>query len=208
MTATLTITTIRHSTTAHNAAQIISGRIDEPLSAAGRALAHELRDLLGPLGADTVASSPMRRARETAAIVTTASDGDIVTSDLCVERDYGLLEGISPQEVATYADRITYIEKGGIRHSLNPPGGESFEQVRARAEATLEFLRSLPGPTVILVAHQTFLQQLQGLLLGQDVQEALAIDIRTLQVDRFELNGMRPARHEPVHPGMGSHRSW
>ena len=207
MTATLTITTIRHSTTAHNAAQIISGRIDEPLSDAGRALAHELRDLLGPLGADTVASSPMRRARETAAIVTTASDGDIVTSDLCVERDYGLLEGISPQEVATYADRITYIEKGGIRHSLNPPGGESFEQVRARAEATSN--SSHPSRTDgILVAHQTFLQQLQGLLLGQDVHEALAIDIRTLQVDRFELNGMRPARHEPVHPGIGSFRSW
>ena len=208
MTDPLTITTIRHSTTAHNAAQIISGRIDEPLSDAGRALAQELRDLLGPLGADTVVSSPMRRARETAAIVTTAGDGDLVTSDLAVERDYGLLEGIPPEEVARYADRITYIEKGGIRHSLNPPGGESFEQVRSRAEGTLEFLRTLPGPTLILVAHQTFLQQLHGLLLGHDVHESLALDIRTLQVDRFELNGAGPARHQAVHPGMGSHRSW
>jgi len=208
MTTTRTITTIRHSTTAHNAAQIISGRIDEPLSDAGRALARELRDLHGPLVADTVASSPMRRARETAAIVTTADDGEIVTSDLCVERDYGLLEGIPPDEVATYADRITYIERGGIKHSLNPPGGESFEQVRLRAGGTLDLLRTLPGSTVILVAHQTFLQQLHGLLLGHDVHEALALDIRTLQVDRFELNGASPARHEAVHPGMGTHRSW
>ncbi len=208
MTAARTITTIRHSTTAHNASQIISGRLDEPLSDAGRALARELRELLGPLSADTVASSPMLRARETAAIVTTVDDGAIVTSELCVERSYGVLEGIPPEEVATYADRITYIERGGIRHSLNPPGGESFEEVRSRAERALEVLLAVPGPAVILVAHQTFLQQLHGLLLGHDVHDALALDIRTLQVDRFELNGAGPAMHEAVHPGMGTHRSW
>jgi probable phosphoglycerate mutase len=208
MTAVKTLTTVRHSTTAHNAAHVISGRLDEPLSDDGRALARELRELLGPLSADSVVSSPMRRALETAAIVTSAAAAEIVTSDLCVERSYGVLEGVPPDEVATYADRITYIERGGIRHSLNPPGGESFEEVRARADATLGLIRSLPAKSVVLVAHQTFLQQLQGLLTGLDVHDALALDVRTLQVDRFELNGTGPFRHEAVHPGMGIHRSW
>jgi broad specificity phosphatase PhoE len=203
-----TLTTVRHSTTAHNATHVISGRLDEPLSDDGRTLARELRGLIGPLSADTVVSSPMRRALETASIVTTASADEILTSDLCLERSYGALEGISPEEVATYADRITYIERGGIRHSLNPPGGESFEEVRTRAEGTLELIRSLPAQSVVLVAHQTFLQQLHGLLTGLDVHDALALDIRTLQVDRFELNGTGPSRHDAVHPGMGTHRSW
>ncbi len=208
MTPVRTLTTVRHSTTAHNAARIISGRLDEPLSDDGRTLARELRDLIGPFAADTVVSSPMRRALETAGIITTARGEEIATSDLCVERDYGVLQGISPEEVATYADQITYVEAGGIRHSLNPPGGESFEQVRSRAEGLLEYVRGLQGPAVLVVAHQTFLQQLHGLLSGLGVHEALALDIRTLQVDRFELNGTGPAEHEAVHPGMGTHRSW
>jgi broad specificity phosphatase PhoE len=203
-----TITTVRHSTTAHNAARIISGRLDEPLSDEGRALAREMRRLIGPLGADSTVSSPMRRALETTLIVTDAAAAEVVISEHCVERDYGLLQGIAPEEVASHAGQITYIERGGIRHSLNPPGGESFEQVRSRAVRAMEQLRALDGPGVLLVAHQTFLQQLHGLLLGLDILDALALDIRTLQVDRFELDGSGPATHTPVHPGMGTHRSW
>jgi probable phosphoglycerate mutase len=203
-----TITTVRHSTTAHNASKVISGRLDEPLSAEGVALARELRAIHGELSPEIVVTSPMQRAVETALLVTTATEAELVASDLCVERDYGKLQGIPPEAVQQYADQIEYLEVGGIRHSLNPPGGESFESVRERATAFLDLLLAMPARSIAVVSHQVFLQQLHGLMLGLAIHDALALDIRTLQIDRFVIDPGAPTRHEAVHPGMGVHVSW
>ena len=206
--AALSITTVRHSTTAHNATQVISGRLDEPLSDAGRTLAAQLRDEIGPIRADAIVASPMRRTIETATIIAGVTADDIVESDLCVERDYGELQGISAEAVRGYADRIDYIEVGGIRHSLNPPGGESFERVRERAIGFLDFLLGLDAESVLVVTHQVFLQQLHGMLLGLDVHPALGLDIRTLEVNRFALAEDGSSTHTRIHPGLGTNRSW
>ena len=202
-----TITTVRHSTTAHNAAQIISGRLDEPLSDIGRALAHQMVAEVGHLAADHVVSSPMRRALETAVILTRLDADDVMTDPLCVERDYGVLQGLEPAEVVRYADRIRYLRVGGIDHSLNPPGGESFEQVRERAERFLAGITALPVGSVLIVAHQVFLQQVHGILVGLDVHACLALDIRALQIDRFDF-GADGTRHTTEFPGMGTDASW
>jgi broad specificity phosphatase PhoE len=207
-TALRSIITVRHSVTAHNAAHVISGRLDEPLSDEGRLLAREMVASLGLLAADIVISSPMRRAVETATLLTGRAQREIVTSELCLERDYGELQGLSPEAVRGYADRVDYVEVGGIRHSLNPPGGESFPAVRARARRFQAYLGDLGVASVLVVTHQTFLQQLHGLLLRLGVRDSLGLDIRTLQVDRFDLVGGGHADHRPVHPGMGRHRSW
>lgn len=202
------IVTVRHSATAHNAARIISGRLDEPLSDEGRALAREVADRNEPIDADIVVASPMRRAVETAVIMTRRPEAEIVLDELCLERDYGRLQGLDSVQVRMYADRVLYIEVGGISHSLNPPGGESFDTVRHRAVAFYERLRDRPERSVVVFTHQTFLQQLHGLLLGLDVIPSLALDIRTLQIDRFGILHGLPAEHTPVDPGIASLRSW
>lgn len=202
------ITTVRHSATAHNAAQIISGRLDEPLSDEGRALAMEARDRIGLLSAELVVASPMGRTIETAMIMTGRSEDGIVLDELCLERDYGLLQGLDSQQVKRFADRVDYVEVGGIRHSLNPPKGETFNAVRRRAEAFYESLQKRPARTVIVFSHQTFLQQFHGLLLGLEVIPSLGLDIRTLQVDRFDIERGLPAEHVVMDPGRRQFRSW
>jgi alpha-ribazole phosphatase/probable phosphoglycerate mutase len=201
------IITVRHSVTGHNSAQIISGRLDEPLNDEGRRLASAYANENGRIVADVVVVSPMRRAIDTATIITGLEPSRMLTSELCLERDYGELAGLSPEAVKGYADRVEYLEAGGIRHSLNPPGGETFGQVRIRADAFVAWLASLSVGSVLVVSHQTFLQQVHGNLLGLDTHGALALDIRTLQTDRFRL-GPDGVTHEPIHPGMGHHRSW
>jgi broad specificity phosphatase PhoE len=150
----------------------------------------------------------MRRAIETATIMTGCPAADVVLDEECVERDYGALQGLPPDEVRRYADRVQYIEVGGIWHSLNPPGGESFEQVRRRAESFLVRVRARPERTAIVFSHQTFLQQLHGLLDGLGVIDSLALDIRTLQVDRFELGGGSTRGHVVLVAGAGTLKSW
>jgi broad specificity phosphatase PhoE len=202
------LVTVRHSTTAHNAAQIISGRLDEPLSEEGRELARDVALRMPPLPSGVVVSSPMKRAVETAVILTGCAQSQLVLDDLCVERDYGLLQGLRREEVQRYADQVDYVEVGGIRHSLNPPRGESFEALRRRAELFLDRLSKRGDAVVIVVSHQTFLQQLHGLMVGLDITEALGSDIRTLQIDRFEIDDGLPARHDLLFAGAGIVKSW
>ncbi len=200
--------TVRHSLTGHNAAGIITGRLDEPLSDEGRDLVRKLVAARGPIAADTVVASPMRRALETAVFLTGLVAAAILVDPAALERDYGELQGLDREQVKEYADRVEYIEVGGIRHSLNPPGGESFEEVRERAEAFAAGVEAMPPGTVLLVSHQVFLQQLHGVLLDIPTRESLAMDIRPLQIDEFELDVGAPAPHAVLYPGVTRYQSW
>lgn len=202
------IVTIRHSMTAHNTAQIISGRLDEPLSAEGREMARDVARRIPRLPPGVIVSSPLKRAVETAVILTGYPEANFVLDELCVERDYGLLQGLCREEVRRFDDQVDYVEVGGVRHSLNPPGGEAFEALRSRAELFFDRLSRRGGAVAIVVSHQTFLQQLHGLLVGLGVIDSLGRDIRPLQIDRFELDDGLAAKHEVLFAGAVTVKSW
>jgi broad specificity phosphatase PhoE len=203
------LVTVRHSLTGHNAAGIISGRLDEPLSAEGRELVECLVQERGQVEVDTVVTSPMRRAIETAVILTGLVAAAFVVDPMAMERDYGALQGLDREEVKRFAGKIEYIEVGGIWHSVNPPGGESFEEVRERAEQFREHVAAMPPGTILLVSHQVFLQQLHGLFLGMPTRDSLAMDIQPLQMDQFEIDvGGALAGHDVLYPGIRRYKSW
>jgi broad specificity phosphatase PhoE len=209
VTPTQVVTTVRHAATANAHRQIISGRLDEPLSPEGVAQARKLCADLGPLEAELVVSSPLARALDTARILTSRRDDAIERAADCVERSYGLLEGMPPDEVATWRSRIRYVEVGGIEHSVDPPGGETLSELRARCGRFATRILERPVTTILVFSHQVFLQQLQGILLGLDLHEALALDIAVLQIDEFTLGAPgSPAGHRLVHPGIRSLKSW
>jgi probable phosphoglycerate mutase len=202
------LTTVRHSLTAHNTAGIITGRLDEPLSEEGRAAARSLTQTKGLLPAGIVLSSPARRAFETAQLLTLLPHGDIVLDRRCHERHYGVLQGLDRAQAAEHDSQITYVSSGGVRHSVDPPGGETLDQLRARAWGFLKTLRALPAPSVLLFSHATFLQQLHGLLLHRTSQETLAHPIRSLQIDHFALHADGIAEHHLVHEGLPQGLVW
>jgi broad specificity phosphatase PhoE len=202
------IDTVRHAATGHNALGIISGRLDEPLSDDGRDTIRTVVEEVGSLRADVVVASPMRRTVETAQLLTGLSADAIETDPLCLERDYGRLQGLDREGVKQYADRVEYVEVGGIRHSLNPPDGESFDEVRRRAELFLDRLLAIPVESVLVVSHQVFLQQLHGLLHGLGPIDSLAIDIAPLEIDRFVLDEDGGRQHSLIHEGVRRYQSW
>ena len=78
---------VRHGQTQANADGLILGRADPPLSELGRRQAAALAEAL-PVPA-VVVSSPLRRARETAA----AFGVPVETDDRWIELDYGAMDG-------------------------------------------------------------------------------------------------------------------
>lgn len=181
--------TLRHGLTELNRSRRTGGRLDVPLIEEGRRQAEEARANFEGTPVDVVISSSLRRAIETAEIVTGWPREKIVIEDLAVERSFGHMEGLTQDEIRERFPFVIYVPIDHIRYSLNPPGGESFEALRARARAFLEkILDTYRGQRILVSSHQNFMQQIHGELRGLDPFAALKYDILNLELNQFHLD--------------------
>jgi broad specificity phosphatase PhoE len=135
---------IRHGETEWSKARRHTGRTDVPLTETGERQARALRELLGGLRPVLVLCSPRQRARRTAEL---AGLGPIVPCDDLAEWDYGSYEGLTTAQIKL--DR-----PGWTVWSGEVPGGETAEQIGARADRVLARLRpALADGDVVAVAH-------------------------------------------------------
>lgn len=198
--------TLRHGLTELNRSKRTGGRLDVPLLDVGRQQAEEARANFAGTPLDVVIASGLRRAIETAEIVTGWPRERILIDDLAVERSFGEMEGLMQDEIRERFPFVVYVPIEHVRYSLNPPGGESFEVLRGRARAFLE--RTLRAPLglgertrrILVSSHQNFMQQLHGELRGFDPYASLRYDILNLELNQFHLDaGDRLLGHRVYH---------
>ena len=95
---------VRHGQSEANAAGLLVGRTDSALTALGRRQAERIGEALvaGHTGQPVrIITSPLSRARHTAAIVAAAYGGaEPEVEERLIELDYGGLEGQRPAELA------------------------------------------------------------------------------------------------------------
>jgi broad specificity phosphatase PhoE len=139
---------VRHGRTDANAAGLLLGRADPPLDAVGRGQASAVAAALAPLRSGTrIISSPLRRARETAALI--AREGPVEIDDRWIELDYGAYEGRPLVDVPedTWSRWRSDV-------SFAPEGGESIQSLGSRvAAACAELLRDAEESDVVVVTH-------------------------------------------------------
>ena len=137
---------VRHGETPPNRAGLLLGRSDAALTDRGRAQAERLAKLLAGWGVERVLTSPLRRARDTAAPIAAACDRAVEVDERLIEVDYGEWEGrpfgdLEPAVIARW--------RGD--GSFAPPGGESLETV---AERVASFCHEwLDDRVVVAVSH-------------------------------------------------------
>lgn len=181
--------TLRHGLTELNRSKRTGGRLDAPLIDVGRQQAQEARANFNGTPLDVVIASSLRRAVETAEIVTGWPRERIIIDDLAIERSFGEMEGLTQDEIRIRFPQVIYVPIEHVRYSLNPPSGESFEALRARARAFLEkTLGAHRGRRVLVSSHQNFMQQLHAELRGLDPYAALRYDILNLELNQFHLD--------------------
>jgi len=140
------ITFARHGQTEANRQRLALGRADPPLTELGVRQATALAERLVSSDSVTVFTSPLRRARETAAPIAAALGVEVVVDNRLIELDYGEWDGKSfpdlPQdELVRWRNDPTFA----------PPGGESLRAVTQRIDG---FCRErLVGPNVVAVSH-------------------------------------------------------
>ena len=183
------IYTLRHAAIDFGKQHIIAGRLDPPINAEGVEQIRQMTAAGLVLEYDLAISSPQQRALQTAMQFTGLTADEMITSYLCMERNYGRLEGVEPPELGSIRPTTYYVSIGGVEHSLNPPDGETLEQLRDRVVAFHELVRGLKGKNVLVVSHGIFLQQYHGLLRGLDVYHSLNSSVAYLELNAFRFRG-------------------
>jgi broad specificity phosphatase PhoE len=134
---------VRHGQTAANAAGLLLGRADPPLTDLGRRQAEALAVALPrPY---RLLSSPLRRARDTAA----AFGVEVEIDDRWIELDYGGLDGTPLASVTADMWRRWRADCG-----FAPAGGESIRELGERVRESCEELASeARDHDVVVVSH-------------------------------------------------------
>jgi broad specificity phosphatase PhoE len=165
---------VRHGRTERNAAGLLQGRVDPPIDDHGRAQAAALATLPELAGAARVVSSPLLRARETAA----ALGPPVTVDERWIELDYGDWEGrpfasVPAEEWARWRADVTW----------SPPGGESVAAVGARVRAALgDLLADAVDGDVVVVSHVSPIKSALAwaLAVGDDVAWSIHLDPASL----------------------------
>src|SRR5262245_7751519 len=166
---------VRQGETEWSAAGRHTGRTDIPLTDAGREQARALRAILGDRRFALVLTSPLVRARETCELAG-HGEADQALVDLR-EWDYGEYEGRTTASIREERPGWT-VWTGGV------PGGETVEQVGARAAAVLRRVEGTSGD-VALFSHAHFLRILAAVWLGLPPRDGRLLRLDTASVSRL-----------------------
>ena len=175
----------RHGETEWSRASRHTSVTDVPLTQAGERSAWELGDRLAGTSFDLVLSSPLSRARQTARL---AGFGDRIEIDPgAQEWRYGDHEGRTTAQI-----REDDPDWSVWTHPS--PGGETLEQVAARADLLIARVRREASTRALVFSHGHFLRVLgaRWMDLPPRVGANLVLDVATVSVLGWE-RGETPA---------------
>jgi broad specificity phosphatase PhoE len=175
---------IRHGETEWSAAGKHTSRTDVPLTEYGREMAARVGESLAGTTFAAVLRSPMLRAKETCEI---AGFGEVAVVDggLC-EWDYGVYEGKTSKEIQAGIPGWSVWKDAIV-------GGETCEQVGARADGVIARAVELAGPAaeaaesadvarVAMFAHAHILRILAARWVGLGAREGSLFGLSTASV--------------------------
>ena len=167
---------VRHGESVSNLEGRVQGQEDVELSDLGRAQARQVaawsRGLAAspadaPVTIGEVWSSPLRRARDTAAEIAAALGLPVMVEEGLCELHAGIFQGHLWADLeAEFPDEVAQWRSGDVHYVI--PGGESRSQLAARGRTTLEMLAARETPGMIVVAHGGVLTAALGSMLGRE----------------------------------------
>lgn len=199
------ITSVRHGQTAYNVERRYAGSIDVPLNEKGIEDAKNAAIRLMDFDFDVVITSKLKRAIQTAEILVSGRNFEIINTELCNERNYGKMQGLNYIEVEEINPRIMYLKLNNDFHSLNPPGGETFPALRKRAKEFSNYIfENHMGSNILVVSSSAFMQQLHGIFHGIDWLGALRTEFHNLACITFTFNERKLSEEMPVNLLVGN----
>ncbi len=141
------------------------------------------------MGVSQIYSSPLRRALQTAHIISQRLKVPVQELEELIDIDFGDWQGLSPQE-AKERNGGLYQLWSASPHLVRFPGGESLGDVRERVSRALQMLVARhPEETVILVSHMVACRVMVCAVLGIDNSHFWQIGQDVCAINIFETRG-------------------
>ena len=176
---------VRHGRTPANAAGLLQGRLDQDLDDQGRAQAVAVASYVRSwCDVDTVVSSPLKRAEETAAAFELPVDID----DRWVELSYGEYEGTPHTEVPSEV-----WQRWRDDSHFTPAGGESLAALDERVRgACVDLVERAARQNVVVVSHVSPMKSAVAWALGVGIDISFNCHLDQAAVCRIAIRGDRP----------------
>ena len=171
----------RHGETSKNRLGLIQGQTECDLSEKGIKDAEELRSEVDKLDIDVVISSPLKRAVDTASIIT-SDKYPINIDDRIIERDWGMCEGAHIEEVDT-------VKCWNFHINTDDNKIEKVQDLLARVSEFLEDIKvRYKDKNVLVVAHSAVLRAIHYCLhsIPED-GDMSKLEIPNLRIIEYEV---------------------
>ena len=173
---------VRHGRTLVNAENRLQGRIDHSLDEVGRRQSIEIAGALRNI--DRVISSPLLRAKETAA----AFNQKIDVEPRFIELDYGDFDGLLQNEVP---EDVWKNWRSDINY--RPPNGESLAELNSRVCQVLnEIADESRERNVVVVSHVSPIKAAIAWAVGVEVSSSWRMLLDRGSISRIELSPQGP----------------
>ena len=173
---------VRHGRTLVNAENRLQGRIDHSLDEVGRRQSIEIAGALRKV--DRVISSPLLRAKETAA----AFNQKIDVEPRFIELDYGDFDGLLQNEVP---EEVWKNWRSDINY--RPPNGESLAELNSRVCQVLnEIADEARERNVVVVSHVSPIKAAIAWAVGVEVSSSWRMLLDRGSISRIELSPQGP----------------
>ncbi len=180
---------VRHGETRANAQSYIGGSTDDPLTQRGhqqaRMVAEHLRLAATPVTA--VYSSPLKRARETAAHISGALKITSMTVDALAEWHVGDWERMPYSQIP---HQRNFRRELLFDPTWSPPGGETLGSVQQRVVTTLKEIGGRhKGEKVVVVSHGTALALSLAELIDNQMKSWTQYKLKNCSICELLLGG-------------------
>lgn len=148
-----TIYLVRHGETAWNAEARIQGHLDVELNETGIKQAEMVAEHLKNLKFDAIYSSDLKRALDTAKIITKYHETPILVTEALRETYLGDWQGMTISEIeGSESELLAMWYADSVKN--RPPGGENLEDLMKRVTGFLEgIIDTYPDGKLLIVAH-------------------------------------------------------
>src|SRR5258706_9096206 len=180
-----TVYLARHGETAWSLTAQHTGRTDLVLTARGEQNARRLGERLSGLTFATVLTSPLQRASRTCELAGFRVPAQV--DENLLEWDYGQYEGLTSAQIHGTNPKWNLFRDGC-------PGGETPEQVAARADRVIERVRALHGDALLFSSgHLLRVLAARWLGLPPATGRYFLLDPASLSALGYEHNQSQPA---------------
>lgn len=170
----------RHGQTRWNAENKVCGMTDLPLTDIGQLQARELAKVVKNLKIDMIIASPLKRALETAMIVSEECGIPVITDGRLTEQDFGDFEGIDRFNPAFMEAKKQFAERF--------PKGESIAQVIHRVYGLLDEVKEkYSHKNILFVCHGGVCRAARTYFKNMTVEEYASYSPDNASVVEYEL---------------------